>query len=192
MLRLSLIEQSIKDANLQRCALSLRCTFSHHFIWIKPWSLFRAFAIITLKKLFQALWSCSIILFRSGSRTAATSKMERFVIIVNGWKPLTIITKCSILDVAVVLDPPLLFVLIYVEELKNIKVQHNVQLWRFVHMLNFLKLIKFTALFHFSSSDQSEMVDWLKRFLTRSHINPRLKTVTKTFLKKVQHKSTTC
>ena len=42
-----------------------------------------------------------------GSRTAATSKMERFVIIVNGWKKLTIITKSSILDVAAVLDPPL-------------------------------------------------------------------------------------
>ena len=44
---------------------------------------------------------------RGGSRAAATSKMERFVIIVNGWKPLTIITKRSILDVAAVLDPPL-------------------------------------------------------------------------------------
>ena len=33
--------------------------------------------------------------------------MERFVIIVNGWKPLTIITKRSILDVAAVPDPPL-------------------------------------------------------------------------------------
>ena len=44
---------------------------------------------------------------RGGSRTAATSKMERLVIIVNGWKPLTIITKRSILDVAAVLDPPL-------------------------------------------------------------------------------------
>ena len=42
---------------------------------------------------------------RGGSRTAATSKMERFVIIVNGWKPLTIITKRSILNVAAVLDP---------------------------------------------------------------------------------------
>ena len=42
---------------------------------------------------------------RHGSRTAATSKMERFVIIANGWKPLTIITKRSILDVAAVLDP---------------------------------------------------------------------------------------
>ena len=44
---------------------------------------------------------------RGGSRTAATSKMERFVVIVNSWKPLTIITKRSILDVAAVLDPPL-------------------------------------------------------------------------------------
>ena len=34
--------------------------------------------------------------------------MEHFVIIVNGWKPLTIITKCSILDVVAVLDPPLI------------------------------------------------------------------------------------
>ena len=34
--------------------------------------------------------------------------MERFVIIVNGWKPSTIITKRSMLDVAAVLDPPLI------------------------------------------------------------------------------------
>ena len=46
-------------------------------------------------------------LCRGGSRTAATSKVKRFVIIVNGWKPLTIITKRSILNVAAVLDPPL-------------------------------------------------------------------------------------
>ena len=45
---------------------------------------------------------------RGGSRNAATSKMERFLIIVNGWKPLTIITKRSILDIAAVLDPPLI------------------------------------------------------------------------------------
>ena len=41
---------------------------------------------------------------RVGSRTAATSKIEIFVIIVNGWKPLTFITKSSILDAAAVLD----------------------------------------------------------------------------------------
>ena len=44
---------------------------------------------------------------RGGSRTAKTSKMEYFVIIVDGLQPLTIITKRSILDVAAVLDPPL-------------------------------------------------------------------------------------
>ena len=42
-----------------------------------------------------------------GSRTAVTSKMERFVVIVKCWKPLTIIPKRSILDVAPALDPPL-------------------------------------------------------------------------------------
>ena len=49
--------------------------------------------------------------FRGGSRTTATSKMEQFVIIVNGFQPLTIITKSSILDVAEVLDPPLRLVI---------------------------------------------------------------------------------
>ena len=33
--------------------------------------------------------------------------MEIFVIIVNGWKPLTIITKSSTLDIASALDPSL-------------------------------------------------------------------------------------
>ena len=44
---------------------------------------------------------------RGGSRAATTSKMERLVIIVNGFQPLFIITKRSILDVAAALDPPL-------------------------------------------------------------------------------------
>ena len=44
---------------------------------------------------------------RSGSRTAATFKVEHFVVIVNGWKPLPIIIKSFIFDVAAVLDPPL-------------------------------------------------------------------------------------
>ena len=44
---------------------------------------------------------------RGESRTATTSKMEHFVIIINGSQPLTIITKSSILDVAAVLDPTL-------------------------------------------------------------------------------------
>ena len=44
--------------------------------------------------------------------------MERLVIIVNGWKPLAIITKYSILDVAVVLDPPLHMLESYFEKAK--------------------------------------------------------------------------
>ena len=44
---------------------------------------------------------------RGGSRTAAIFKMAHFVIIVNGWKPLIVITKRSILDVAAPLDLPL-------------------------------------------------------------------------------------
>ena len=38
---------------------------------------------------------------------AATTKMEYFKIIVNGFQPLTIITAHSILDVAAALDSPL-------------------------------------------------------------------------------------
>ena len=48
------------------------------------------------------------MMFRGGSRAAATSKLECFVIIVNGWKPLTIIAKRSILDAAAAVDPPLM------------------------------------------------------------------------------------
>ena len=42
-----------------------------------------------------------------GSRAAATTKTECFVIIVKSLNPLNIITKHSILDVAAALDPPL-------------------------------------------------------------------------------------
>ena len=45
---------------------------------------------------------------RGGSRTTTASKLEGFVIIVSVFQPLTIITKRSILDVAAVLDPPLI------------------------------------------------------------------------------------
>ena len=54
-------------------------------------------------------------LSRGRSRTAATSKMKRFVIIVNGFQPLTIITKRPILDAAAVLDPPVFEYLLYLQ-----------------------------------------------------------------------------
>ena len=65
---------------------------------------------------------------RGGSRTAATCKLERFVIIVNGFQPLTIITKRSILDVAVVLDPPLEIVEIPHYDSNKFKFQQNCSL----------------------------------------------------------------
>ena len=58
---------------------------------------------------FKTVYQLLVTFFRGGSRAAATSKMECFVIIVNGWKSLTIITKHSILDIPAVLDPPLFF-----------------------------------------------------------------------------------
>ena len=62
---------------------------------------------------------------RVGSRTAVTSKMERFVIIVNGFQPLTIITKRSILDVAAVLDPPLVSICSYYVKTKRKKAKRK-------------------------------------------------------------------
>ena len=67
---------------------------------------------------------CNLIFFevyknliRGGPKAAATSKMEHFVIIVNGFvvtvngfQLLTIITKRSILDTATALDPPVLLI----------------------------------------------------------------------------------
>ena len=63
---------------------------------------------MTGPSVFQCYLSINYYISRCGSRTAATSKIERFVIIVNGFQPFNIITKHSILDVSGVLDPPLI------------------------------------------------------------------------------------
>ena len=73
-------------------------------------------ATLTLNALIPYTGSKKILndyFFRDGSRTAATSKVELFVTIVIGWKPLTIITKSSTLNIAVVLDLTLLFPPLY-------------------------------------------------------------------------------
>ena len=64
------------------------------------------FTHVKLKEVCLTGWTF-LYLFRGGSRTAATAKMELLVIIVNGFQPLTIILKSSILAVTAVLDPPL-------------------------------------------------------------------------------------
>ena len=72
---------------------------------------------------------------RDGSRTAATSKLEHFMIIVNGWKPLTIITKSFILDVAAVLD------LLLVSSKENLEIQVSSCSIKNENLLNIVKLL---------------------------------------------------
>ena len=74
-------------------------------------------------------------LARGGSRAAATSKMERFVIIVNGFQPLTIITKRSILDVAAALDPPLLATSVELDGVSNL----NWSIWGLINITKFFR-----------------------------------------------------
>ena len=80
-------------------------------------------------------------LARGGSRTAATSKVELFVIIVNGWKPLTIITKRSTLDVAAVLDPPLLATVFLIQNDKLDRIVFHLE-----HFIGHKKQIKLALL----------------------------------------------
>ena len=65
---------------------------------------------------------------RSGSRAAATSKMEHFVITVNGFQPLNIIIKLSILDVAAVLDSSLADIIEKKAKVKGNKRSHYLNL----------------------------------------------------------------
>ena len=79
-------------------------------------------------------FQCCII--RGGSRTAATSKMERFVMIVKGFQPLTIVTKCSILDVVAYLDPPLIISNMWIESITVWFWSLQYNLWQVIN--NFL------------------------------------------------------
>ena len=63
--------------------------------------------LVKLKKKFEDLVLFLLINSSGGSTAAATSQMKQFVTIVNVFQPLTVITKCSILDIAAALDPPL-------------------------------------------------------------------------------------
>ena len=76
-----------------------------------------------------------LITSRGGSRTVATSKMDHFVIIVNCWKPLTIITKSFILDVVAVLD------LLLVSSKENLEIQVSSCSIKNEDLLNIVKLL---------------------------------------------------
>ena len=71
--------------------------------------------------------SSKAYIIRGGSRAAATSKMEFFVIIVNGFQPLTIIIKHSILYAAAALDPPLIIRHLESHCLTNWQIDHDVE-----------------------------------------------------------------
>ena len=96
------LKQLIAGSIVQRS--SKTATFSKSFFSIS--ALFHAIErqdIDEVRKLITATdININEYVIRGGSRTALTSKMERFVIIVNGQKPLTIITKHSILGFAAV------------------------------------------------------------------------------------------
>ena len=92
----------------------LRTPFlTEHLRWLLLNELWFCYANLTtlFNHVFKSFLATALVLYpliRGGSRTAATSKMEFFVIIVNGFHLLTIFTKSSILGVAAILDPPLL------------------------------------------------------------------------------------
>ena len=115
---------------------SVKLMLAHWYFFVNFW--YFLLIISDQKKICFNFWSCYLLfdlvlltaytkslpvnlpkcLSRGRSRAAATSKMERFVIIVNVFQPLTIITKRfqpltiiikrSILDVATAPDPLLL------------------------------------------------------------------------------------
>ena len=73
-------------------------------LWYVHFSRYFFFLKMNTQEIKLKLFHVILLYFTRGeSRAAVTSKMERFVIIVNGWKPLTIITKRSILDVTYML-----------------------------------------------------------------------------------------
>ena len=88
---------------------------------------------------------CFVFCFKDWSGTAATSKMEHFVIIASGWKPLPIIPKSSILDVTAVPDLPLAF-----------SIDSTIWVCFFSH---FLTAISYHAiLYHFKLKDRSVFI----------------------------------
>ena len=102
------------------------------------------------------------VVFRGESRTAVTSKMERLVIIVNGFQLLPAITKRSILDDAVALDPPL--VLVHCNFVNNDYQQDSRVLYTFVPNKPFGSLLEVCPTNHISlkafNSEYDEIIVW--------------------------------
>ena len=65
------------------------------------------------------------IISRDGYRTPPISKMDYSVIIPKGWRPLTIVTKSSILDIIGDLDPRKHLLIYLCFQLKTLGVTEN-------------------------------------------------------------------
>ena len=103
---------------------------------------------------------------RGESRSAVTSKMKRFVIIVNGFQPITIITKRSILDVAAALDPRLHVVFVVENLVKFNSLRRKWFDWIFhvfYFILNFFLSISWRSPLSYRNQSidlQSNSMDW--------------------------------
>ena len=150
--------------------------------WIKPLVFIQCISRITLQKLFQALWSCSIILFVLvyDAKEWQNIKVQHSIQLWTRcahvpYKHTTCIPRWN--DVKTVVSTSFQ---------REILV---VCLWgcTFSNWLNLL----FFILHIVSSLKWISLTHQKVKSLTVYHVYPRLKTVTKTFLEKVQHKSTT-
>ena len=65
----------------------------------------------------------------------------------------------------------ILSVLIYVKEWKNIKVQHNIELWRTCAYVAIFETDEIYCFIYFASSYQSQTVDWNIMYILRD-VNP--------------------
>ena len=97
---------------IQSCKLYLQVLFQRLYIhWGNEYLLILKVRNSDNKCILPPLFALdgwSALINRGGSTTAATSTRELSVIIIYGFQPRTVITKCSTLDVTAVLDPPVI------------------------------------------------------------------------------------
>ena len=113
---------------------------------------------------YKSLWNClelALKLSRGGSRAAATSKMEGFVIIVNGFYPLTIITKRSILVIATVQDRPLT---IHMRMFINVKHRHAICLKFGDRIFTFPTILGLESKGNICSTIKENLISYCRKF----------------------------
>ena len=117
------------------------------FFYFLKWPIFNQCSTSRLAENIRkpGVFGCFMRVHIRWSRTAATSKLKLIVIIVNGFQPLTIITQISTLNVAAVLDPPLVC-------MWNLGWKWIKKLYCFLFLLRSRKTISFKQSLAFNSS----------------------------------------